>query len=123
LAQVLAAKQRNAATLLKSNPALFGVGVGQSLDNPWDAALILFLDRKKFSATVPAEIDGQRVRAVLMDRFHVTRSHGTPVRASGGCSAQTRGETGAETGREANPALGGPRPGGDLLKSSIKLPD
>jgi hypothetical protein len=43
------AKQRIAASLLKSNPAIFGVGVGQSLDNPSDAALMLFVDEKKFT--------------------------------------------------------------------------
>lgn len=84
-AQVLAVKQKQAATLLKAYPALFGVGVGQSLDNPHDAALMLFVDRKKFAGGLPQTIDGQRVRIVLMDRLHVTRSHGTPVRSAGSC--------------------------------------
>ena len=86
-AQVLAVKQKQAAVLLKAYPALFGVGVGQSQDNPHDAALILFVDRKKFAGGLPQTIDGQRVRVVLMDRLHVTRSHGTPVRSAGSCFA------------------------------------
>jgi hypothetical protein len=85
LSQVQAVKQRNAASLLKSNPALFGVGVGQSLDNPSDAALVLFVDRRKVSGKLPEAIEGQRVRTILMDRLHVTRSHGTPARSAGNC--------------------------------------
>lgn len=85
LSQVLAVKQRNAANLLKSTPALIGVGVGQSLDNPNDAALILFVDRRKVSGALPESIEGQRVRIILMDRLHVTRSHGTPARNTGSC--------------------------------------
>jgi hypothetical protein len=84
-AQVVAVKQKHAATLLKTYPALFGVGVGQSLDNPHDAALMLFVDRKKFAGALPESVDGQRVRVVLMDRLHVTRSHGTPARSTGSC--------------------------------------
>jgi hypothetical protein len=82
-AQVLAVKQRLAAFLMKANSAVFGVGVGQSLDNPSDAALVLFVDRGKFSGRLPDAIEGQRVRPVLMDRLHVTRSHGAPAFRNG----------------------------------------
>jgi hypothetical protein len=89
LAQALAVKQRNATSLLKSNPAIFGVGVGQSLDNPSDAALILFVDRRNFSGTLPESMEGQRVRVILMDRLHVTRAHGSTLgsaaRSAGNC--------------------------------------
>jgi len=90
-AQVLATKQRVAASLMKANLAIFGVGVGQSLDNPNDAALVLYVDRAKFTGKLPASIDGQRVRAVLMDRLHVTRSHGTPAHRNGCSSERTWG--------------------------------
>ncbi len=83
LNQAIAAKQRNSAGLMKSNPAIFGVGVGQSLDNPNDAALILFVDRAKSSGRLPTAIDGQRVRAIVMDRLHVTRAHGQPEHRNG----------------------------------------
>jgi hypothetical protein len=86
----LAAKQRHAAELLRSNPALFGVGVGQSADNPAEAAVILYVDRRKSSGTLPESLDGQRVRAVFMDRFHVTRSHGSPVRSASACPGVRR---------------------------------
>jgi hypothetical protein len=83
--QALAVKRRVSAALLKSDAAIFGVGVGQSLDNPADAALILYVDRRTAAGNLPETIEGQRVRAVFMDRFHVTRSHGTPARRVGGC--------------------------------------
>jgi hypothetical protein len=84
--QVLALKQRSAAILFKSNPAVFGVGVGASLDNPMDAALVLMVDRDKFkglSAESMQALAGQRIRVLRMDRLHVTRAHGTPVHNTG----------------------------------------
>lgn len=95
--QVLAVKQRNAAALLKANPALFGVGVGQSLDNPADAAVVLFVDRRKAAGKLPETgkfpetVDGQRVRIILMDRLHVTRSHGSPARSMSTCRMKASG--------------------------------
>jgi hypothetical protein len=86
--QALATKLRIAASLLKSNPAIFGVGVGQSLDNPSDAALMLFIDEKKFTGN-PGELPqlpaGLRVRVIRMDRLHVTRSHETFGQSSRSC--------------------------------------
>jgi len=80
LSQILAVKQRVAPALLKSSPAFFGVGVGQSLDNPNDAALVVFVDRRKFTGILPAALESvgaQRIRVIAMDRLHVTRSHGS----------------------------------------------
>lgn len=85
LNQALALKGRIAASLLRSNTALFGIGVGQSLDNPADAALVLFADKHKSTASLPTAIEGQRVRLILMDRFHVTRSHAAPARSASTC--------------------------------------
>ena len=85
MAQVLAVKQRNVSALLKNYPALFGVGVGQSLDSPLDAALMLFADRRRMTGSLPATMEGQRVRLVLMDRLHVTRSYDTPAQSKGSC--------------------------------------
>ena len=108
--QVLAVKQRNAATLIKANPALFGVGVGQSLDNPADAALVLFVDRKKVAGKLPDTVDGQRVRTILMDRLHVTRSHGSPARSMSTCRMKASGFD-----SEAQEP--------ELFEDSIKLPE
>ena len=108
--QVSAVKQRNAAALLKANPALFGVGVGQSLNNPADAALVLFVDRKKVAGKLPETVEGQRVRVILMDRLHVTRSHGSPARSMSTCRMKASGFD-----SEAQEP--------ELFEDSIKLPE
>jgi hypothetical protein len=85
LGQAIAIKQRVARTLMRQNPAFFGVGVGQSLDDPREAALVIYVDRKKAPAQLPATIDGLRTRYVLMDRLHVTRSYAQPVQPRSHC--------------------------------------
>jgi hypothetical protein len=73
LAPAIAVKERN-WRLLISDPAIFGVGVAQSQDNPAEAALLVYVDRKMTPVWMPATVEGLRVRYVKMDRFHVTRS-------------------------------------------------
>lgn len=86
LGQAAAAKQQVAQNLMQQNPAFFGVGVGQSLDNPKEAALVIYVDRKQIPATLPATISGLRTRYIIMDRLHVTRSYLTaPVRSQSHC--------------------------------------
>ena len=68
-------KQQAARELMEKNTAIFGVGVGQSLDNPREAALVIYVDRNHLPAKLPQTIDGVRTRYVLMDRLHVTRSY------------------------------------------------
>jgi hypothetical protein len=88
LNQAIAAKEQVAQNLMKQNPAFFGVGVGQSFDNPKEAALVIYVDRKQVPATLPATINGLRARYIIMDRLHVTRSYLTgPVRQLGHCMA------------------------------------
>jgi hypothetical protein len=77
LAQAIALKKQVAATLMRQNPAFFGVGVGQSLDNPREAALVIYVDRNRLPAQLPATVEGLRTRYVVMDRLHVTRSYAT----------------------------------------------
>jgi hypothetical protein len=77
LAQAMAIKKQLAANLMRQNPAFFGVGVGQSLDNPREAALVIYVDRNRLPAQLPATVDGLRARYVVMDRLHVTRSYAT----------------------------------------------
>jgi hypothetical protein len=59
---------------MRPTPAFFAVGVGQSLDSPRDAALVIYVDRNHVPATLPQTISGLRTRYVVMDRLHVTRS-------------------------------------------------
>ncbi len=83
-------KQQVAQTLMKQNPAFFGVGVGQSFDNPNEAALVIYVDRRQVSATLPPTIGGLRARYIIMDRLHVTRSYLMgPVRSQGHCMSHS----------------------------------
>ncbi|MGD0097209.1 MAG: hypothetical protein ABSB60_11990 [Terracidiphilus sp.] len=89
LAQAVAIKNQLSAAVMRRNPAFFGVGVGQSLDNPREAALVIYVDRNRLPASLPATIDGLRTRYVLMDRLHVTRSYAEPAQARIHCMPHT----------------------------------
>jgi hypothetical protein len=85
------AKQQLVRNLMKQNPAFFGVGVGQSLDNPREAALVIYVDRKLLPAQLPQTIGGLRARYVVMDRLHVTRSYAAPFTPGRHCTAHPAG--------------------------------
>lgn len=85
LNQAVSTKQQIVAGLMSQNPAFFGVGVGQSLDNPKEAALVIYVDRRQVPATLPATISGMRVRYVIMERLHVTRSYATGLQSRSRC--------------------------------------
>jgi hypothetical protein len=80
-------KQQVARGVMRRERAFFGVGVGQSLDNPREAALVVFVDRNHVPATLAATIDGVRTRYIVMDRLHVTRSYATGVNSTRHCLA------------------------------------
>ncbi len=91
LNQAIAAKEQVAQSLMKQNPAFFGIGVGQSLDNPREAAMVIYVDRTQVPATLPATINGLRTRYVIMNRLHVTRSYlGGLIRQQSHCMARPR---------------------------------
>lgn len=85
LNQALATKRQVAHGLMTKIPAFFGVGVGQSLDNPHEAALVIYVDRTRTPGRLPQTIDGLRTRYIAMDRLHVTRSYATTVQSSRHC--------------------------------------
>ncbi len=88
LNQAIASKEQVAQSLMKQNPAFFGVGVGQSFDNPKEASLVIYVDRTQVPAALPATIDGLRTRYVIMNRLHVTRSYlGGQIRQQSHCMA------------------------------------
>jgi hypothetical protein len=78
LSQAVAIKQQIAHSLMRHNPAFFAVGIGQSLDNPKEAALVVYVDRRQLPAQLPPAFNGLRARYIVMDRLHVTRSYATP---------------------------------------------
>ncbi|MFZ0662782.1 MAG: hypothetical protein WAM66_08830 [Acidobacteriaceae bacterium] len=73
LARAKAAVAQYAPGLLK-DPAIFGVGVAQSLDNPHDTAVLVLVDPDITPRATPATLGGLRVRYMKLHRFHVTRS-------------------------------------------------
>jgi hypothetical protein len=93
LSQAVASKQQIAPGLMRRNPAFFGVGVGQSLDNPKEAALVIYVDRKEVPAQLPRTIDGLRTRYVVMERLHVTRSYASPLQSRSHCMAHPVGQS------------------------------
>lgn len=90
LARTLTIKEQAAHKLMQRNAAIFGVGVGQSLDDPREPALVVYVDRKQIPASLPQTVDGIRIRYVFMDRFHVTRSYAVPFDSKSRCSLHPR---------------------------------
>lgn len=76
-------KERHASELM-SNPAIIGVGVGASHDDPRESAVVVFIERGK-QAAVPAEIDGVRTRIEFTDPF---RAFGWGKSVAGSCSVK-----------------------------------
>jgi hypothetical protein len=74
------------ARLLTSDPAIFGVAVTQSHDNPAEAALLVLVDRRKTPRSTPAVLGGLRVRYAFMERFHVTRTKNQVAAHPSSCS-------------------------------------
>jgi hypothetical protein len=79
----ISVKERHASELM-SNPAIIGVGVGASHDNPAESAIVIFIEQGK-QAAVPAEIDGVRTRIQFTDRF---RAFGWGKSAPKSCSVK-----------------------------------
>lgn len=88
-AQALAVKQKHAAEWMRAQPAIFGVGVGASYDNPAEAALVFYVDRRQVPAQLPVSEAGLRTRYVFMDRLHVTRSYLGPSISARQCRLKT----------------------------------
>jgi hypothetical protein len=60
---------------MQQNSAFFAIGVGQSFDNPREAALVIYVDRAHIPAQLPATVSGIRTHYIFIDRLHVTRSY------------------------------------------------
>jgi hypothetical protein len=89
VSKALAVKQAKAQSLMQQNQAFFGVGVGQSLDNPSEASLVIYVDRRRLPDKLPPLIDGVRTRYIVMDRLHVTRSFAAPGASLHYCMQQS----------------------------------
>jgi hypothetical protein len=90
LNHAIAIKGEIAQKLMRGDSALFGVGVGQSLDNPREPALVIYVDRRQTPTSLPRVIEGLRTHYVFMDRFHITRSYAVPFAPKSRCSLGAR---------------------------------
>jgi hypothetical protein len=86
VAAALAVKRQVARKLMQQNAAFFAIGIGQSFDNPREAALVIYVDRMHVPAQLPPTINGVRTRYVFMDRLHVTRSYAAGFSTPHHCS-------------------------------------
>ncbi|MGA7525245.1 MAG: hypothetical protein WBW84_22540 [Acidobacteriaceae bacterium] len=87
LAQAKAVEEQVAPGLM-NDPAIFGVGVTQSLDNPAEAALLVLVDLGENPQTMPATVDGLRVRYLRLHRFHTTLSKWATGHRESACEIQ-----------------------------------
>lgn len=81
------AVERSVARELMGDPAIFGVGVTESRDNPAEPALLVLVDMGRTPAAMPATLGGLRVVYRRMHRFHTTLSKWATAQRSG-CSVQ-----------------------------------
>ncbi len=79
------AVERSVAPQLMTDPAIFGVGVTQSLDNPAEAALLVLVDMDRSPRSVPETMGGLRVRYMRMHRFHTTLSKWATTKRLSAC--------------------------------------
>jgi hypothetical protein len=87
LAQAKAIEEQVAPGLM-SDPAILGVGVTQSQDNPAEAGLLVLVDLSKNPQTMPATMDGLRVRYLRLHRFHTTLSKWATGHRSSACRVE-----------------------------------
>lgn len=90
--RALIVKREQAPALMRANSAFFGIGVGQSFDNPREAALVVYVDRQRQPSALPSILSGLRVRYVIMDRLHVTRSYTVPFQTHSRCLPHASGD-------------------------------
>lgn len=78
--------EHSVAPQLMKDPAIFGVGVTESLDNPAEAALLVLVDMGRAPQSTPATLGGLRVRYLKLHRFHTTRSLESAAGQPNACS-------------------------------------
>jgi hypothetical protein len=78
--------EESEAPQLMNDPAIFGVGVTQSRDNPAEPALLVLVDMSRTPRSMPQTVDGLRVRYMRMHRFHTTLSKWATGHATPACS-------------------------------------
>jgi hypothetical protein len=90
------AVEKSAAPLLMDDPAIFGVGVTQSRDNPAEPALLVLVDMGRTPQSMPQTLDGLRVVYMRMHRFHTTLSKWATGRPASACEVEGLKRTDSE---------------------------
>lgn len=85
LASAKAVEERVAPGLM-SDPAIFGVGVTESRDDPSEAALLVLVDIGQNPRSMPQTLGSLRVQYLRLHRFHTTRARGTEPERQTACS-------------------------------------
>ncbi|MGA8108962.1 MAG: hypothetical protein WB974_05985 [Acidobacteriaceae bacterium] len=80
--------ERSMAPQLMGDPAIFGVGVTESRDDPAEAALLVLVDMNRSPQSMPETVGGLRVRYLRMHRFHTTLSRWATGHRASACSLQ-----------------------------------
>ena len=70
------AKQNHMAELV-ADRAVLGVGIGAA-DNPGEAAIVIFVEKGKSHAPIPATLDGVKTKVRPVERFHALGSCPAP---------------------------------------------
>jgi hypothetical protein len=78
--------EQSVAPQLMKDPAIFGVGVTQSLDNPDEPALLVLVDIGRTPQSMPATMGGLRIRYLRLHRFHTTRAREAAPDQPNACS-------------------------------------
>ena len=94
---------RDYSPQLLSDPAIFGVGVTQSQDNPGEPALLVLVDMDRTPRSMPETMGGLRVRYMKLHPFHVTQSKYSGATHVSGCAL--RGLKAVQRGR--GPSISG----------------
>jgi hypothetical protein len=89
---------RDYSPQLLNDPAIFGVGVTQSQDNPSEPALLVLVDMDRTPKSMPEIIGGLRVRYMRLHPFHVTQSRNSGVNHASGCALRGLRATGSRRG-------------------------
>lgn len=86
----IAVKQRYSA-VIRRDPAVFGVGVGKSRDNPAEPAITIFVDRTQTPQSLLTSLGGFRVQYLYEEppRAYDWKHTGNPSPASVSCSPKS----------------------------------
>jgi hypothetical protein len=71
-----------------ADPAIFGVGVAQSQDNPAEPSLLVLVDLNHAPQSMAATLGGLRVRYMKLHRFHVTQSKYSGANHASSCALE-----------------------------------